>query len=87
MATIQVVMDDALLERLDRELRGVAKGRGRSALVREAIERELRRRERQRLDELDQLGYLEPPTDAERAEAAAWERAADWGEPWDPKPR
>ncbi len=68
MATIQIVIDDPLLERLDRELHGRAKQR--SAFVRGAIERELRRVEKQRLQELDRLAYEAPETQQERTERA-----------------
>ncbi len=68
MATIQIVIDDPLLERLDHELRGRAKQR--SAFVRSAIERELRRVEKQRLQELDRQAYAAPETEQERTERA-----------------
>ena len=83
MATIQVVVDEKLLERLDSELQGAS--RKRSAFIRQALSAELRRREQARLDEQDRLAYLEPQTAEERAEQSAWERLQDWGEPWDSK--
>lgn len=69
MATIQIVIDDPLLERLDRELHGRAKQR--SAFVRGAIERELRRLERERLIEQDLKSYETPDSEQESREAAA----------------
>jgi len=68
MATIQIVIDDPLLERLDRELEGRAKQR--SAFVRTAIDHELRRVERDRLIEQDRLSYEEPDSEQEIREAA-----------------
>lgn len=68
MATIQIVIDDPLLARLDRELEGKAKQR--SAFVRSAIERELRRVERERLIEQDRRSYEAPDSEQELREAA-----------------
>ena len=85
MATIQVVMDDDLLRRLDCELDGAA--RARSAFIRAAVDAELRRKHQVRLEEQDRRAYEDfPITDEERKEAAAWQSMQDWGEPWDPKP-
>ena len=69
MATIQIVIDEPLLERLDHELKG--KGKQRSAFVRAAIDHELRRVEHERLIEEDLLSYKEPDTEQELREAAA----------------
>lgn len=87
MATIQVVIDDALLERLDYELQGAV--RRRSAFVRGALDRELRHRETMRLEEEHRRSYAEmPETEEEREEARAWSRLAaeslkefPWDEP------
>lgn len=88
VATIQVVIDDELLKRLDCELDGVQ--RARSAFVRRAIERELFAREEQRLEEAHRRAYLgAPQTDEERSELQVWARlsaAVLDGEPWDNPP-
>jgi metal-responsive CopG/Arc/MetJ family transcriptional regulator len=71
MATIQVVVDDQLLARLDCELEGAS--RGRSAFIRQAVHEELKRRETSRLEEQHRRGYENVPvTDEERREMAAW---------------
>lgn len=71
MATIQVVIDDDLLRRLDCELQGAQ--RGRSALIRRAIEQELDRLQTQRLEEQHERSYREQPfTAAETEELRAW---------------
>ena len=69
MPTIQIVIDDPLLERLNHALHGKAKQR--SAFVRGAIERELRRVERERLINQDLRSYEAPDTEQERREAAS----------------
>ncbi len=85
MATIQLVIDDELLNRLDCELEGAQ--RKRSAFVRAAIERELFHREERRLEEEHRRSYLDDPeTEDERAELRVWSRLsaetlAD--DPWD----
>ena len=71
MATIQVVVDDKLLARLDCELNGAA--RGRSAFIRQALTEELKRRETLRLEEQHRRGYEQVPVgDKESQEMAAW---------------
>ncbi|MCK6563499.1 MAG: ribbon-helix-helix protein, CopG family [Dehalococcoidia bacterium] len=59
MKTIQINIDEELLERLDRRLCGKAKAR--SAFVRAAIERELRRAEVAELEKQWRDGYLRMP--------------------------
>lgn len=83
MATIQVVIDDELLQRLDHQLRG--RTNTRSAFVRSAIERELNRAEIARLEEEHRQAYLDVPvTPEEEAELRRWQKIQDWGEPWEP---
>jgi metal-responsive CopG/Arc/MetJ family transcriptional regulator len=79
MATIQIVIDGPLLERLDRELQG--KSKQRSAFVRDAIDAALRRAETERDEEEWVESYRQQPVD--RKELAAWEAVQDWGDPWD----
>jgi hypothetical protein len=79
MATIQVVIDDPLLERLDRRLQG--KGKQRSAFVRAAIEAALTRAEIEQDEEEWLESYRRQPVD--RKELADWESIQDWGDPWE----
>ena len=79
MATIQVVIDAPLLERLDRELQGRAKQR--SAFVRAAIEAALLARELEHDEEQWVASYRDQPV--KKAELADWEPIQDWGDPWD----
>ena len=79
MATIQIVIDDPLLERLDRELEGRAKQR--SAFVRAAIEAALCQAEVERNEEAWLRSYREQPVD--KKEVAVWESVQDWGDDWD----
>lgn len=74
MATIQVVLDDALLEVADR----VAKRQriNRSALIREALRAHLKRLRYQELENQERAAYDRQPDDL--GEAARWERVADW---------
>jgi metal-responsive CopG/Arc/MetJ family transcriptional regulator len=55
MKPVQLTMDEALLEQLDRDPDVVA--RGRSAVVREAVAEYLVRRRRDRIAEAYQRGY------------------------------
>lgn len=59
MKTIQVTIDEELLERLDRQLAGASKAR--SAFIRAAIERELRRAEICEMERRHRSGYLRLP--------------------------
>lgn len=74
MATIQVVLDDALLAIADK----VAKRQriNRSALIREALRAHLKRLRFQELERNERLAYERQPED--REEVARWERVADW---------
>ena len=74
MATIQVVLDDALLELADElaEKRSV----NRSALIREALRAYLKKARFQELERQESLAYKQRPDDAD--DARRWERVADW---------
>jgi len=74
MATIQVVLDDALLELTDElaEQRNV----NRSALIREALRSYLKKVRFQELERQESLAYEQQPD--ELAAAHRWERVADW---------
>jgi metal-responsive CopG/Arc/MetJ family transcriptional regulator len=74
MATIQVVLDDALLELADElaEKRSV----NRSALIREALRSYLKRARFEELEQREHLAYRQKPDDVD--DARRWERVADW---------
>ncbi|GMR21893.1 MAG: hypothetical protein BMS9Abin37_0214 [Acidobacteriota bacterium] len=74
MATIQVVLDDALLELADT----VAKQQriNRSALIREALRTHLKRLRYREMEQRERAAYEQTPDDLD--EARRWERVADW---------
>ncbi len=74
MATIQVVLDDALLELADR----LAKRQriNRSALIREALRTHLKRLRYAELENQERAAYEQRPDDLD--EVRRWERVADW---------
>jgi metal-responsive CopG/Arc/MetJ family transcriptional regulator len=71
MRAIQVMMDEALLQRLDSDPE--VGRRGRSAVLREAVAEYLRRRDEARLAEAYRRAYTEQPPDefSDWADAAA----------------
>jgi len=74
MATIQVVLDDALLELTDElaEKRSV----NRSALIREALRSYLKKVRFQELERQESAAYERQPDELD--EVYRWERVADW---------
>ena len=74
MATIQVVLDDALLELTDElaEKRSV----NRSALIREALRSYLKKVRFQELERQESAAYERQPDELD--EVYRWERGADW---------
>jgi metal-responsive CopG/Arc/MetJ family transcriptional regulator len=74
MATIQVVLDDVLLELADK----VAKRQrvNRSALIREALRSHLKKLRYKELERQEHEAYQRQPDDVE--EVSRWERVADW---------
>ncbi len=74
MATIQVVLDDALLALADK----LAKQQrvNRSALIREALRAHLKRLRYQELERQEREAYQQKPDDFD--EVRRWERVADW---------
>ncbi len=74
MATIQVVLDDALLELADR----LAKRQriNRSALIREALRAHLKKLRYAELENEERAAYEQQPDDLE--EVKRFERVADW---------
>ena len=76
METIQVVLDAKLLKATD--LAAKRHKVNRSALIREALQRHLKRMRELELEERDRRGYLAQPQQEE--EYRIWEDAAAWPE-------
>lgn len=74
MATIQVVLDDDLLELTD--MLAEKRHLNRSALIREALRAHLKKLHYEELERQEHEAYRRRPEDA--AEVAQWERVADW---------
>jgi metal-responsive CopG/Arc/MetJ family transcriptional regulator len=74
MQTIQVVLDEKLLQATDRAARRTR--RNRSALVRDALREHLRRLEVRASEERDHQGYASQPQAT--AESLGWEAEAAW---------
>ncbi len=74
MATIQVVLDDALLQIADRFAKQQRVNR--SALIREALRAHLKKLRYQELERQERDAYERQPDDLD--EVARWERVADW---------
>ena len=74
MTTIQVVLDDDLLDLTDQ----LAKKRhiNRSALIREALRAHLKKLRYQDLESQEREAYRRQPD--EMAEVTLWERVAEW---------
>lgn len=73
MATIQVVLDDALLEIADRFAKQQRVNR--SVLIREALRAHLKRLRYQELEKQERVAYERQPDDLD--EVARWEGVAD----------
>jgi metal-responsive CopG/Arc/MetJ family transcriptional regulator len=76
METIQIVLDTKLLRATD--LAAKRQKVNRSALIRDALQRHLKRLRELELEDLDRRGYLAKPQRAE--EYRIWEDAAAWPE-------
>jgi len=74
MTTIQVVLDDALLQIADRFAKQQKVNR--SALIREALRAHLKKLRYQELERQERDAYERQPDDLD--EVARWERVADW---------
>ena len=74
MATIQVVLDEALLELTD-ELAG-KQNVNRSALIREALRSYLKQARFRELERQESLAYERQPDELD--DVHRWERVADW---------
>lgn len=76
MEIIQIVLDEKLLQAVDRVARRT--GQNRSALIRDALMGHLRRLEIRALEQRDRDGYLRQPQVQE--ELRAWEAEMAWPE-------
>jgi metal-responsive CopG/Arc/MetJ family transcriptional regulator len=76
MQTIQVVLEDELLQAADRAVRKLKMNR--SALIRQALRRHLKRLATMERERRDREGYGARPLGAD--EFAAWDRVAAWPE-------
>lgn len=72
MQTVQIVLDEGLLHRVDRSARRLSVNR--SALVRDALRHYLARLRTQELEARDRRGYLRTPD----REFHAWDDVAAW---------
>ena len=73
--TIQVVMDEDLLRRVDKVALRLEVNR--SALIREALRQHLRRLQMREREEADRRGYQSAP---EEGELGPWSRVLSWPE-------
>jgi len=78
MKTIQMTIDDNLLERVDETV--VTLKTTRSAFIREALEQALRSYRVLRLEERDEVGYTAVP--AKPADLDEWQDEQVWGDEW-----
>lgn len=76
MATIQVVLEDALLQAADRAVRRLKVNR--SALIRDALREHLRRLSRLENERRDREGYARHPISKD--EFAVWDKVTAWPE-------
>jgi metal-responsive CopG/Arc/MetJ family transcriptional regulator len=78
MKTIQMTIDEQLLERVD--LQVIDLQMTRSAFIREALEQALQAYAMRRLEEKDEIGYRAIPARIEESEE--WLSEQDWGDKW-----
>ena len=76
MATIQVVLDESLLNAANKAVKRAKTNR--SALIREALRQHLRSTHIRELEQQDRKGYQRLPQDPE--EIAFWEKEIAWPE-------
>jgi metal-responsive CopG/Arc/MetJ family transcriptional regulator len=75
MRTIQMTLDDDLVESVDKIARDL--GTTRSAFTRDALREALERRRIAQLEQKHRRGYRLRPV--KKDEFAAWEKEQDWG--------
>ncbi len=78
MKTIQMTIDETLLEQVDRTVQTLETTR--SAFIRMALEQALRQYHVRRLEERDEVGYTAVPTN--RSETNEWQNEQEWGDEW-----
>lgn len=78
MKTIQMTLDETLLERIDNMVDVLDTTR--SAFIREAVEKALREYHWRELERLDEEGYRLFPQ--EDSEIEPWLKIQDWGDEW-----
>ena len=76
MKIIQVPMDERVLKELDEA--AACDGKARAVLVRQAVERMLRKRKFEDWDRLERESYEREPDDVREVEP--WVRMQDWGD-------
>ena len=74
MSTIQVVLDDALLQAADQAVRRLKVNR--SALIRDALREHLKRLGIRDKERRDRAGYARPPIGKD--EFGVWDKVATW---------
>ena len=79
MKIIQVPMDEKLLNELDEV--AASEGKARAALVRQAIERMLRKRRFAEMERRDIESFKRQPQDI--SEIEEWEAVQDWGDEYE----
>jgi len=78
MKTIQMTIDESLLQQVDRTVDDLQMTR--SAFIRLALEQALRQYQVRRLEERDEAGYTAVP--AQPTETDEWRSEQDWGDAW-----
>jgi len=78
MKTIQMTIDEELLERVDELVEELDTTR--SAYIRELLEKALEAHHWRELERLDEEGYRKSPLDDQEVEV--WLAAQDWGDEW-----
>lgn len=78
MKTIQMTIDETLLEQVDRTVQTLETTR--SAFIRMALEQALRQYHVRRLEEQDEVGYTAVPANAD--ETTIWQSEQEWGDKW-----
>ena len=78
MKTIQMTIDENLLQRVDQTVKNLHTTR--SAFIREALEQALLTYQVRRLEERDAIGYTAVPADP--LEMDEWSAEQAWGDRW-----
>ncbi len=78
MKTIQMTIDETLLQRVDQMVQDLSTTR--SAFIRDALEQALRQYQVRRLEERDAAGYKAIPAKLEETEE--WITEQEWGDEW-----